>query len=108
MPRSLVFVFSTPSSRSLSTPAIGLMDLSAFHTAASAGHSRSRLLLLIMFNRCSVELVQLGDASPTADQGRHRQSSLCFVFRVNNGPSIVGASLASPVKIPKIALRVDQ
>ena len=29
-------------------------------------------------------------------------------FRVNDGPSAVDASFASPVKIPEITLRVDQ
>ena len=60
-----------------------------------------------MLDRCGIELVQLNDARPTAHQGRHRQPSLCLVFRLNDGPSAVDASFASPVKIPEVTLRVD-
>src|SRR5262249_48250298 len=70
--------------------------------------SSGRLVFLTIFSGATVEFVQLNDSCPSAHQRRHRQPSLCFIFRVNDGPSAVDASFASPIKIPKIALRVEQ
>src|SRR5215469_15285490 len=65
------------------------------------------LLLLAIFNNATVEFVQLNDSCPTAHQRRYRQPSLFSIFRLDDGPSAVDASFASPVKIPEIALRVE-
>src|SRR5215470_440484 len=74
----------------------------------AATPSRGRLLFLTLCNGATVEFVQPNDSCPTAHQRRYRQPRLCFIFRVNDGPSAVDASFASPIKIPKIALRVEQ
>src|SRR5262245_29052710 len=72
--------------------------------------SSNRLLLLIIFNGCSVELVQLNDACAIAHQTRHRQSSLCLVFRVNDGPSAGGKSTPhfSTAKVENSAWNSEQ
>src|SRR5215469_260056 len=78
-----------------------------FRVAVRRPSSPDRLLLLALFNGATVEFVQLNDTCPTAHQRRYHQPSLCHVFRLNDGPSAVGASFASPVKIPEIPLRIE-
>src|SRR5262249_24882244 len=86
----------------------GSTDLQRERLLPGGRRGSDRLLLLVICNGSSVELVQLDDARPTAHQGRHGEPSLCLTFRLNDDPSAVDASFASPVKIPEIALRVDQ
>src|SRR4051794_7863024 len=69
--------------------------------------NRGSVLLLAIFNGVIVEFVQLNNPCPSAHQRRYHQSSLCLIFRLNDGPSAVDASFASPIKIPEISLRVE-